>query len=133
MEKSAFAYSIKILLIGEDRKAEELLSDTLKAIGYDTSIVDSFDDAMKSMESANFDMVIADPANSSGSWQDFLIATRNKNGLPIIFITDPDDSEKSNYFEKGVDSILTKPFRIKKVLIAIMNEADLNRIEWNII
>jgi DNA-binding response OmpR family regulator len=103
------------LLVGEDENAEELLSDTLKAVGYNTVLLDSFDDAVEELKKPGIDLVIADPGNSTGSWRDFIDSAKKNTQIPIIFLTDRDDSEKNRYIEAGVDSILTRPFRIEKV------------------
>ena len=115
MEKPSFEYSITILLIGEDKNVEELLSDTLKAVGYNTVMADSVDEARGVLEKSKVDLIIADPGRFSDSWQELLGSTRRKSRLPIIFITDHEDPKKNNYIEKGVDGVLTRPFRINKV------------------
>ncbi len=115
MELPAFEYSIKILLVGEEKDAEELLSDTLRAVGYNIIMVDSLDEAGKVLNESRIDLVIADPGHSAGSWQEFLDKAKRELKIPIIFITDRDDPRKSNYMEMGIDSILTRPFRIEKV------------------
>ncbi|UCC79558.1 MAG: response regulator [Candidatus Zixiibacteriota bacterium] len=115
MELPAFEYSIRILLVGEDKDAEELLSDTLMAVGYNMIMVDSVDEAGKALNESRIDLVIADPGRSVGSWQEFLDRAKKELKIPIIFITDRDDPRKSNYIEMGIDSVLTRPFRIEKV------------------
>ncbi len=115
MKKSPFEYSIKILLIGEDKNAEELLSDTLKAVGYNTITVDSVGDARDVLNKSGIDVVIADPGHSVESWQELLDLTKKNSRIPIIFITNRDDPQKNKYIEMGVDGILARPFRINKV------------------
>lgn len=110
-----FEYSIKILLVGEDKDAEELLSDTLRAVGYNIVMVDSIDEAGKVLNESQLDLVIADPGHSAGSWQEFLDKAKKELQLPVIFITDRDDPGKSSYIKMGIDSILTRPFRIERV------------------
>lgn len=115
MKKSAFEYSIKILLIGEDKNAEELLSDTLKAVGYNTIVADTAGDARDVLNKSGIDLVIADPGLSDRSWQELLdLAVKNAR-IPIIFITNRDDPQKNKYIEMGADGILTRPFRINQV------------------
>jgi DNA-binding response OmpR family regulator len=115
MGKSAFEYSITILLIGEDKSAEELLSKTLKAVGYNTITMDSMDGARDVLKKSKIDLIIADPGRFSDSWQELLDSNRKRSKLPIIFITDRDDPGKNKYIEMGVDGILSRPFRINKV------------------
>jgi DNA-binding response OmpR family regulator len=115
MKLPAFEYSISILLIGEDKNAEVLLSETLKAVGYKTETTDSFGVAADVLKKSEIDLIVADPGNAGGSLREFLSSGREGRSIPLIFLTDSDDPRKSEYIQMGVDSILTRPFRIEKV------------------
>jgi DNA-binding NtrC family response regulator len=121
MEKPEFEYSIKVLIIGEDKTTDELLSDTLTAIGYQILIVDTMDQAKEILAGRGADLVIGDPRHSGGSWKELLDTTKQRTELPVIFITDADDPEKNNYLKAGADGILSKPFRIGKIEQLIAN------------
>jgi len=115
MKEPVFEYSIKVLLIGEARETQELLGDTLKAVGYDSSVVETVNEAIAVLERSSVDLVICDPRRVDGSWSDFLeYVKRRKTRVPVIFITDHNDKDKNKYLKAGTDGILTKPFRISK-------------------
>ena len=108
--------SIKVLLIGKDRRTEELLSETLSAIGYRSYIVKTVSDATKTLSKSDLDLIIGDPQRFDGSWSDFLGEVKNKNPrIPVIFITDENDDRKDEYLKSGADGIITKPFRIGQI------------------
>lgn len=121
MDRTDFDYSIKVLIIGEDKITVELLSDTLAAIGYRTMLVGKMSEAEEILESSSFDLVIGDPRHSGGSWGKFLQTKKKWPDLPVIFITDSSDPQKDNYIRNGADGILSKPFRIAKIEQLISN------------
>lgn len=121
MENPEFEYSIRVLIIGEDKDTDELLSDTLTAIGYDTSVVKTMDQAKDILAESGIDLVIGDPRHAGGSWEKLLVFAKEKPELPVIFITDQDDPDKDEYIKAGADGILSKPFRISKIEQLIAN------------
>jgi len=121
MDRKDFDYSIKVLIIGEDKITVELLGDTLTAIGYGTMVVGTMSEAEEILESSNFDLVIGDPRHSGGSWENFLHTKKKWPDLPVVFITDSSDPKKNDYIKNGVDGILSKPFRIAKIEQLISN------------
>ena len=121
MDRTNFDYSIKVLIIGEDKITVDLLSETLTAIGYDTMVVGTMSQAEEILESSKFDLVIGDPRHSGGSWGKFLQTKKKRPDLPVIFITESGDREKDDYIRNRADGILSKPFRIAQIEQLISN------------
>ena len=131
MEDRIFEYSIRVLLIGKSRETNELLADTLKAIGYDTSIVEIVAEAENALNDSRIDLVIGDPRYLDRSWFEFLESMKKrKPDIPVIFIKDSDPQRKK-YINRGADGIIEKPFRIgqiEELITAILLNYDKSSI-----
>lgn len=123
MDNLKFEYSIKVLLISDEKDTHELLGDTLRAIGYDTLNAATVQEAEEALVNSKIDLIIGSADMAGDSWPDFLKRIKSqKTDSPVIFITDQKDPNKNKYLEAGVDGILSKPYRIGKVeeLISIV-------------
>ncbi len=116
MDNLKFEYSIKVLLISDEKDTHELLGDTLRAIGYDTSNAATVQEAEEVLANSKIDLIIGSAEMPGNSWPDFLKRIKSRKiDLPVVFITDQKDPDINIYLDSGVDGILSKPFRIGKV------------------
>ncbi len=116
MDNDKFEYSIKVLVIGDNKETVDLLGETLKGVGYDTCISESLNEAEKELNDSKFDLIIGAIDKSDDLWIEFLRRLKSKRtDIPTIFIMDQNDPGKGDFIEAGVDGILSKPFRIGMV------------------
>ncbi|MCK4440645.1 MAG: response regulator transcription factor [Sulfurovaceae bacterium] len=122
MEKS----QIEIVIIEDEEDILELLeyhlSKDYSVNGFlSTQMVEQF------LEEEDVSLLIVDRNLPNIEGSDFVASLRDKGyDIPVIFLTAKDqDSDIDEGFQKGADDYITKPFRIKELLLRI--EAILKR------
>ena len=101
----------RILVVDDDRYLLDLLIETLKSIGYDAYGVSNAREALQTLGTSDFQLVISDikmPEMDGVAFAEEV--KRNYPNLPIIFITGVFNS--SIMHESPAVGFLAKPFRI---------------------
>jgi len=110
----------KILVVDDDRHLLELLIDTLTAIGYESVGVSDGLEALESLKTQEFDLVISDIRMPRLDGIGLLRKIRRYYpDLPVLFITGVDMPEVIG--KAGPDGLLAKPFRISHIEEMIEN------------
>jgi two-component system sensor histidine kinase/response regulator len=105
------ANEIKILVVDDDRYLLDLLIETLRSIGYDTTGVQSAAEALKLLETTDYKLLITDIKMPEMDGLEFTRKVkRNHPDLPVIFITGVLGSSVLRLTD--ADGYLSKPFRI---------------------
>lgn len=122
MEKS----QIEIVIIEDEEDILELLEYHLSKY-YSVNGFLSTQRVEQFLEEEDVSLLIVDRNLPNIEGSDFVASLRDKGyNIPVIFITAKDrDSDIDEGFQKGGDDYITKPFRIKEVLLRI--EAILKR------
>ncbi len=118
---------IEIVIIEDEEDILELLEYHLTKQGYTVTGFLSTDKVEQFLEEEVVSLLIVDRNLPNIEGSDFVAYLRdNGYDIPVIFLTAKDkDYDIDEGFQKGADDYITKPFRIKEVLLRI--EAILKR------
>lgn len=116
----------KILIIEDEVKLRLELKTFLNNNGYEVSMIDNFDNTIKSILNTECDLVILDINLPNVNGEYILKEIRKDSNIPIIIVTsrntEIDELLSINY---GADDFITKPYN-KEILLARINRI-LNR------
>lgn len=111
---------MKIFLLEDDDAIGMGLSYSLENDGYTVTLAKSVADAMKIIERESFSLYILDLTLPDGSGYDVCKKIKSMGDLPVIFLTAFDDEVNVVMgFELGADDYISKPFRVKELLVRI--------------
>jgi len=118
---------IEIVIIEDEEDILELLEYHLSKQGYAVTGFLSTQKVEQFLEEEDISLLIVDRNLPNIEGSDFVSYLRDKGyDIPVIFLTAKDrDIDIDEGFQKGADDYITKPFRIKEVLLRI--EAILKR------
>ncbi len=109
------------LFVLEDDSAIALgLTYSLKNEGYNVTLAKSVSEAMEIIKNQKFSLYILDLTLPDGSGYDVCKEIKKIGDLPVIFLTAFDDEVNVVMgFEFGADDYISKPFRLKELLVRI--------------
>ncbi len=111
----------KILVVEDDDSIRFLLRDMLQMHRYDVYIAPDGENALKYLQSENFDLLMTDlglPGISG--WELASISRRYQADLRVMAITSwQGKEEERKAVASGIDLIVWKPFRFEDILDAI--------------
>ena len=109
-----------ILIIDDDQYVREMLQDFLLAKGFNVLLAEDGLKGMSIIENKDVDLIILEIrlpyVSGIGLTQ---IAKKLKPDTPIICMTDLGLEDKTIAEQEKADEIFTKPFDLKKMLLAI--------------
>jgi len=110
----------KLLLVEDDGALAMGIEFTLKDEGYEVLTASTFNEGKDLFESENFDLIILDVNLPDGNGYNLCKYIRTKQDTPVIFLTALDEEVNVVVgFEMGGDDYITKPFRVKELLLRI--------------
>jgi DNA-binding response OmpR family regulator len=113
---------IKILLVEDDVNLAYLLTENLRASGYEVAHAKNGSDAIRHINTMNFDVCLFDIMlpEIDGFAVAKVMRERQPN-VPFIFLTArTQEKDKLHGFEIGADDYVTKPFSFKELHCRIM-------------
>ncbi len=109
-----------ILIVDDDKKIRELLSQFLDANNFKVSAAQNAAEARSYIARQTFDLLIVDVMMPGESGTEFTNSLRNNNKVPIILLTARDQlQDKIKGFDSGADDYLTKPFEPSELIARI--------------
>jgi DNA-binding response OmpR family regulator len=113
---------MKILLVEDDLRIQEVIKDGLKNEGHSLIAVTSAEDAIIEVKAQDFDVLILDLMLPSMDGLAFCRWLRDRGHKESILILTAKGSveEKLEGFEAGADDYLTKPFVVAELRARIM-------------
>jgi DNA-binding response OmpR family regulator len=113
--------NIKILLAEDDQNLGNLLSDYLKAKGYETTLATNGDEAFNLFAKGNFNLCLFDVMMPIKDGFTLAKEIRKINEtIPIIFLTAKSMKEDTlQGFQSGADDYISKPFSMEELLARI--------------
>jgi len=107
----------KVLIVDDEDRIRELLTDTLSALGYQTFSTRDGKEALTFLKQHRIDLVIADIRMPKFDGISLLkVVKKEKPDLPVLIITGYDfNYAMDKALEGGADGFLAKPFRIGKI------------------
>lgn len=121
------AKGIKILLAEDDSNLGFVVKDNLKANGYDVTLCEDGEIALKTFAAENFDICLLDVMMPKKDGFEVATTIREINKeIPLVFLTAKTmQIDKVKGFMLGADDYITKPFDFQELTLRI--EAILKR------
>jgi DNA-binding response OmpR family regulator len=111
-----------ILIIDDDEKLNELLSDFLKGFGFDVITATRPAEGLKKLKQAAPDLVVLDIMLPDMDGFDVCRTIRQTSNLPIIMLTARGEiTDKVVGLELGADDYLAKPFEPRELVARIQS------------
>lgn len=109
-----------IFLLEDDEAISIGLTYSLENEGYNVTLAKSVKEAEKIIDEKEFSLYILDLTLPDGSGYDVCKRIKAKGDLPVIFLTAYDDEVNVIMgFELGADDYISKPFRVKELMLRI--------------
>lgn len=109
-----------IFLLEDDDAIAMGLSYSLENEGYTVTVAKSVSQAFEIINKKNFSMYLLDLTLPDGSGYSVCKRIKEIGDFPVIFLTAYDDEVNVVMgFELGADDYITKPFRLKELLVRI--------------
>lgn len=109
-----------IFLLEDDEAIGIGLTYSLENEGYRVTLAKSVKEAEKIIDEKEFSLYILDLTLPDGSGYDVCKRIKAKGDLPVIFLTAYDDEVNVIMgFELGADDYISKPFRVKELMLRI--------------
>jgi two-component system, NtrC family, response regulator AtoC len=120
----------KLLLVDEDRRLLEKVTDWLRGQGYYVDAVLGCADALEQIQSTTYDLLIAEVHLQDGSGFDLLEqVSRTKDGLQVILMTGCGDADLAlEALHAGACDFLTKPLISDELLMSIERTLALRQV-----
>jgi len=113
----------KIMIVEDDPKIASLLEQAIKKYGYDTFIVDQFDQVMDVFHTFEPHLVLLDINLPSFDGYYWCRQIRQVSTCPVIFISArTGQMDQVMALENGADDFITKPFHPEIVLAKINSQ-----------
>ena len=118
---------MNIIIVEDDPIIREKLSILLKDNGYETTLIDKFDNIVDDLLIENADLILLDINLPYMDGFDICKKLKEKTNIPIIFVTSRDtaEDEKKSIQVGGIDFI-TKPYNKTILLEKIKRALRLN-------
>lgn len=114
------AEKMEIFILEDDDAISLGLTYSLKTEGYEVTAAKTVSEAMEIIEKKRFSLYLLDLTLPDGSGYDVCKKIKSISDLPVIFLTAYDDEiNVVTGFELGADDYITKPFRLKELLMRI--------------
>ncbi|KOA19676.1 transcriptional regulatory protein YycF [Clostridium homopropionicum DSM 5847] len=110
----------RLLLVEDDEALSMGIEFTLKDEGYQVLIAGTMKEGKILIEREKFDLIILDVNLPDGNGYNLCKFIREKYDVPVIFLTALDEEVNVVMgFEIGGDDYITKPFRVKELLLRV--------------
>ena len=118
----------KVLVVDDEKKIREMVSDYLTAIGFDTLLASNGSEAISMVAQEEPCLIVLDIMMPGIDGIDTVRRIRERSGVPIIMVTaKAEEGDKLIALEMGADDYLVKPFSLKELAARI--RAILRRTE----
>lgn len=120
----------KVLIVDDDRDISEVISLILKKEQIDTSIINDPNEALKLMNSKEFDydLVLLDIMMPGLSGTEICSMVRDRVNIPIIFVSAKSEMvDKIVGYEIGGDDYITKPFDNTELVLKVKSQLRMNK------
>jgi two-component system phosphate regulon response regulator OmpR len=109
-----------VLVVDDDRRLRDLLSQYLGKHGHRVTVAASAADARGVLSSLAFDIIVLDVMMPGENGFSFAESLRRRSDVPIVMLTARSESaDRVHGLEIGVDDYLAKPFEPRELLLRI--------------
>jgi len=121
--------SRKILVVDDTRNVQLMLQEYLQNQGFEICLAYDGVEAMEIFHAGGIDLILLDIMMPNMDGYQFISKLRTESSLPVIMITaKQQEADVVRGFELGADDYITKPFRLRELLMrirAVMRRAAL--------
>ena len=122
--------SRKILVVDDTRNVQLMLQEYLENQGFEICLAYDGGEAMEIFHAGGIDLILLDIMMPNMDGYQFISKLRTESSLPVIMITaKQQEADVVRGFELGADDYITKPFRLRELLMrirAVMRRAAVN-------
>lgn len=109
-----------ILVVDDTKNVQVLLSDYLGSQDYAVLTASDGREALDVLRTANPDLILLDIMMPNMDGYQFITHLRRESSIPVIMITArQQEADIIRGFELGADDYITKPFRLRELLMRI--------------
>lgn len=120
--RSVSDYMKKIMIIEDDETISKELNDLLKNAGYETKILENFNNAKKEILDYNADLLLLDINIPVVNGEVLLKEIRKESNVPVIMVTSrSSEIDEALSISYGADDYITKPYNPTILLLRISN------------
>jgi len=132
-KKKASEITYNLLVVDDDERIRNLLSQYLIKEGFIVSTASGAEEARKKIQLIKFDLIILDIMMPGDDGLTLTKEIRNNSDIPIILLTAKSGMDsKIEGLEIGADDYLTKPFNPKELLLRVLSILKRSKSEENI-
>ena len=111
---------MNIFLLEDDEAIGIGITYSLENEGYSVTLAKTVSEGIKTISENDFSLYILDLTLPDGNGYNVCKKIKEKGDLPVIFLTAYDDEVNVVMgFDLGADDYITKPFRVKELLLRI--------------
>ena len=108
----------KILVVDDTRNVQLMLSDFLVSQNYQVLVASDGREALDVVHESNPDLILLDIMMPNMDGYQFITQLRRESSTPVIMITAKQlESDIIHGFDLGADDYVTKPFRMRELLV----------------
>ncbi len=112
--------SRRILVVDDTRNVQLMLEEYLQNQGYEICLAYDGVEAMEIFHAGGIDLILLDIMMPNMDGYMFISKLRTESSLPVIMITaKQQEADVVRGFELGADDYITKPFRLRELLMRI--------------
>lgn len=112
--------SRKILVVDDTRNAQIMLSDFLLSHGFEVLTASDGREALEKVHADKPHLILLDIMMPNMDGYQFITALRRESDIPVMMVTAKQQEEDIvRGFELGADDYITKPFRLRELLMRI--------------
>ena len=110
----------KILVVDDTLNVQLLINDFLSGQGFEVVTADDGREALEVFHACNPDLILLDIMMPNMDGYQFITHLRRESSVPVIMITArQQEAEIIKGFDLGADDYITKPFRLRELLVRI--------------
>ncbi len=110
----------KILVVDDTRNVQLMLQEFLQNQGFEIRLAYDGIEAMEIFHAGGIDLILLDVMMPNMDGYQFISKLRAESSLPVIMITaKQQEADIVRGFELGADDYVTKPFRLRELLMRI--------------
>ena len=111
-----------ILVVDDDKRLRELLTEFLAAEGYHVEAAENASLAREKLEEKQYDLLIVDVMMPGEDGVQLTQSIRREKAVPILMLTAMGEvADRIKGLESGADDYLVKPFEPRELLLRIEN------------
>ena len=121
----------RVLVVDDEQSMRELLAIMLRQVGYDVTVADGGEAAIKALETDAFDLVITDLRMRKADGLAVLRAAKEHSPRTVVLVVTAFASTETavEAMKLGAYDYVTKPFKLEELKLTIANALERKRLQ----